>query len=164
MDRSNTSQPNNRGLTSKRSQTRSPLVGSNQSPPQQQISQLLQPPVAPVWLKSLLTIQQGSLIVFASLFGLSVIVYGYTVYTQDAWRTQHGQLRRLQSQERQQGVMNENLKHELAQAAEQPESGLVAPSPDRIVVIPSAQPRPTKSLPTPPVSQPIQKSQLSRGY
>jgi hypothetical protein len=104
------------------------------------------------------------MMIFCGLFGLSAIVYGYTVYTQDAWRNQHGQLRRLQVQERQQGVMNENLKQQMAQAAEQPESGLVAPSPDRIITIPIAPQRPAKSPATVSTPKPIQKSQLPSGY
>jgi hypothetical protein len=155
MARSNIS-PHHRSSASQRAPIRSDVVAAKHSQPQQHS--------VPVWLKSLLTIQQGSFAVFCSLLGLSAIVYGYTVYTQDLWRSQHGQLRRLQIQERQQGVMNENLKHLMAQAAEQPNSGLVAPNPERIVTIPSAPPRPAKSAATPSVVKPIPKSKLSLGY
>ena len=164
MNRSNIVPSDHRSSGSKRSQLRSNVVGTKHPRQQQQIGPIPQHQPIPVWLKSLVTMQKGASIVFASLFGLSAIVYGYTVYTQDAWRNQHGQLRRLQIQERQQGVMNENLKQQMAQAAEQPESGLVAPSPDRIVVIPSAPQRPTKSGSTPPSAKPIPKSKLSLGY
>ena len=87
------------------------------------------------------------MIIFSSVLGLSTIVYGYTVYTQSLWRSQHGQLERLQLQESQQGVMDEHLKQNMAQAAERVDSGLLAPNPDRIVFIPSAPQRPTKPLP-----------------
>ena len=104
--------------------------------------------------------QQGAMIVFSSVLGLSTLVYGYTVYTQSLWRSQHGQLERLQLQESQQGMMNEHLKQKMAQAAEQVESGLIAPSPERILIIPSAPQRPIKQLPvathsaaSPPPSQ-----------
>jgi hypothetical protein len=113
---------------------------------QQQVRQLPRHNAVPNWLKSLLAMQKISLILFGSVLGLSAIVYGYTVYTQDTWKSRHGQLKRLQKQERQQGVMNENLKQEMAKDAEKPNSGLVSPSPDRIVVVPKAPQRPAKAL------------------
>jgi hypothetical protein len=143
-------------------QTRSNVAGAKH--PQQPARRLPQNNSVPVWLKSLLTMQQGALAVFCSLFGLSTLTYGYSAYTQDLWKSQHGQLKRLQAQEHQQGVMNENLKQQMAQAAEQPESGLVAPNPDRIVVIPSAPQRPTKSPPTNSSPQSTQMSKLPLGY
>jgi hypothetical protein len=113
---------------------------------QTKVSQLPQP--IPAWLQSLSTIQRGTGILFGSVFGLTTIAYAYTVYTQDLWKNQHGQLQRLQTQERQQGVMDENLKHQLAEAADKPDSPLVSPTPKQLVFIPSAPLRPTKSVPT----------------
>lgn len=118
----------------------------------------------PLWLKYLLTMQRGALAVFCSVLGLSAIGYGYTVYTQDLWKSQHGQLRRLQLQERQQAVMNENLKQEMAKKAEDASSGLIAPNPDRIVFIPLAPQRPAKALPSHYLPQPTPTSKLPRGY
>jgi hypothetical protein len=155
----------NRSSGSKRPPSRSNVVELNQIRQQQQVRQLPQHnSVPPVWLKSLLMLQQGSLVLFCSIFGLSSIVYGYTVYTQDTWKSQHGQLKRLQKQERQQGVMNENLKQQMAKIAEQPGSGLVATTPDKIVFIPSAPQRPNKSLPTPQSPQQTPASKLPVGY
>ncbi|WP_310426883.1 hypothetical protein [Chamaesiphon sp. VAR_48_metabat_135_sub] len=154
----------NRSSSSKRPSTSSKVLGVNQIQQQRKVTQLPQHNSDPVWLKSLLTLQQGSLVLFCSIFGLSSIVYGYTVYTQDMWKSQHSQLRRLQKQERQQGVMDENLKQQMAKTAEQPGSGFVAPSPDKIVFIPTAPPRPTKSIPAPPSPQPTPASQFPVGY
>ncbi len=70
------------------------------------------------------------------------------MHTQTTWRTQQDQLRRWQSQERQQGVMNENLKQELAKTAEAKDSGLVDPKPQMAVFIHGAPPRQPKTLPT----------------
>jgi hypothetical protein len=128
-----------------------------------QVRQVSSRQVAPIWLKSLLTIQRSVMVVFCSIFGLSAIGYGYTVYTQDLWKSQHGQLRRLQNQESQGGVMNENLKQDLAQQAESSTSGLVAPTPDRNIFIPIAPQRPAKTLPT-TSARTSQLSQLPRGY
>lgn len=113
----------------------------------------------------MLSVQQGAMVIFSSVLGLSAIVYGYTVYTQSLWRSQHGQLERLQLQESQQGMMNEHLKQDMAQAADRAESGLIALSPERIVFIPSAPQRPTKSLPVATHSATLQPlSQLPVGY
>jgi hypothetical protein len=108
--------------------------------------------------------QQGAMVLFGSVLGLSALVYGYTVYTQSLWRSQHGQLERLQLQESQQGVMNEHLKQQMAKDADRSNSGLVAPNPDRLVFIPSAPQRPTKSLPTPHSTPPTRQSKLPLGY
>ena len=152
------------GSASRSAQTRSNVVDAKYSQSLQPARQIPQNNSVPIWLTSLLTMQQGALAVFCSIFGLSAIAYGYNAYTQDLWKSQHGQLKRLQAQEHQQGVMNENLKHQLAQAAEQPKSGLVAPNPDRIVVIPSAPQRPTKSPATSSSPRSIPASKLPLGY
>jgi hypothetical protein len=115
---------------------------------QQQVRQLPRRHPAPLWLKSLLTAQRVSMILFGSVFGLSSIVYGYTMHTQTTWRNQQDQLRRWQKQERQQGVMNEKLKQDLAKIAEAKGSGLVAPKPQMSVFIHGAAPRQLKPLPT----------------
>ena len=143
---------------------KSPIVGVNSTQSQQQIRQLPQS-AAPDWLTSLLAIQKGAAIVFCGVLGLSVVVYGYTARTQDAWKAQHKQLKRFQAQEHQQAVMAENIKQNLAQQAQQPESGLVDPSPQRMVFIPSAPQRPIKALasPAPPASS-APKSKLPVGY
>jgi hypothetical protein len=128
---------------------------------QPQVTELPHHNSAPVWLRSLLTIQRGSLILFGSAIGLSAIVYGHTARTQDLWKSQHQQLKRLQAQESQQALMTENINYKLVQTAEKPESGFVAPSPVRSIFILSAPQRPTKTLPV-PQSQP--KSKLPLGY
>jgi hypothetical protein len=133
---------------------KSKTVGSIDPAQQQQVRQLPRHNSVPNWLKSLLAVQRVSLILFCSILGLSTLVYGYTVYTQDTWKSQHGQLRRLQKQERQQGVMNENIKHQMAQTAEEPNSGLVSPSPDRLVIVPKAPQRPVKPRSTSPSPAP----------
>ncbi len=127
------------------------VVELNRSQPAQAVRQLNQNSVLPPWLKSLVNLQQGAKIVFMTVLGTIPIVYGYTVYTQDLWRSQHGQLNRLQSTQQQQLVMTENINNQMAEAAEQSKSGLVAPTPARMVFIPGAQPRPLKQHPQPRV-------------
>jgi hypothetical protein len=141
---------------------KSQAVGANHTQHQQQVRQLPSN-AAPAWLKCLIAVQQGAAIVFCSVLGLSVVVYGYTARTQDTWKAQHKQLKRFQAQEHQQAAMSENLKQDLAKKAEEPNSGLVDPNPNRMVFIPSAPQRPMKVLakPAPPASA---KSKLPVGY
>jgi hypothetical protein len=161
MFQPNPPRQDDRSLSTPRRRTRTNIVDLHHIS-QAKVSQLPQP--LPAWLRSLLTIQRGTGILFGSVFGLSIIVYGYTVYTQDLWKHQHGQLQRLQTQEQQQGVMDENLKHQLAEAADKPDSKLVSPTPKQLVFIPHAPLRPNKSIPTnaQPKTAPAPKAPL--GY
>ena len=87
------------------------------------------------------------------------------MHTQTTWRTQQDQLRRSQNQERQQGVMNEKLKQDLAKRAEAKESGLVAPKPEMAVFIHGAALRQPKLLPTTAQApNPIPPSKIPSGY
>ncbi|AFY96252.1 hypothetical protein [Chamaesiphon minutus] len=149
---------------STRPSVRSHVVKAKDLPQQHRVRPLPDRNAVPLWLTYLLAMQRGALVVFCSVLGLSALGYGYTVYTQDSWKSQHGQLRRLQLQERQQTVMNENLKQEMAKKAEEPASGLVAPNPERIVFIPIAPQRPAKALPSHYLPQPAPTSKLPRGY
>ena len=159
--------PNDRSRSlnaGKSSVSKRPPTTSNASGLNHRVRQLPQHNLVPIWLKLLLTMQKKAVVLLASIFGLNLILYGYTVYTQDSWKHQYGQLKRLQQQEDQQSVMNEILKHQMAQTSEQPESGLVAPQPDRIVFIPRAAQRATKSLPAAEQPKTTPVSKLSVGY
>lgn len=155
---------NSTSLASKPAPSKSTKVGVNHLQ-QQQVRQLPTHVPAPVWLRSLLAAQKVSKILFGSVFGLSLVVYGYTMHTQTTWRTQQEQLRRWQSQERQQGVMNENLKQELAKIAESKASGLVDPKPQMAVFIHTAPARQPKLLPAKAQApKPMPGSQTPSGY
>ncbi len=101
---------------------------------------------------------------FGSVLGLSILTYAYTVHIQGLWKLQHGQLKRLQTQERQQGEIDENIKHQLAEAAEQPQSKLIEPSPDLNIFIPSAPQRPTKPLPRTSSTKSVSDPKPPLGY
>lgn len=143
---------------------RSKAVESGRDRQEQQVRQLHRNVPIPPWLKSLLKIQQGAKVIFALVVGTIPIVYGYTVYTQDQWKNQHGQLNRLRAKEQQQIVMNENLKYQQAEAAEQNKSGFVAPTPDRMVFITPAPARPLKQRPQTPTTNPNPELQTPQGY
>ncbi len=132
---------------------------------QQRVRQLRTHASIPVWLRSLLAAQKVSKILFVGVFGLSLVVYGQTMHTQTTWRTSEDQLRRWNKQERQQGIMNENLKQELAKTAESQGSGLVAPKPEMAIFIQGAPPRQPKSLPDQTQApKPTPVSQVPSGY
>jgi cell division protein FtsL len=131
---------------------------------EQQVRELHRNVAVPPWLKSLLNLQKGAKVIFAVVLGTIPIVYGYTVYTQDQWKNQHGQLNRLRAREQQQVVMNENLKYQMAETAEHPSSGLVAPTPDRMVFVAPAPARPLKQRPQTPIANPNPELQTPQGY
>jgi hypothetical protein len=131
---------------------------------EQQVRQLHRPVELPPRLKFLLDMQRGSKVIFALVLGTIPIVYGYTVYTQDQWKNQHGQLNRLRAKEQQQVVMTENLKYQAAETAEQSKNGFVAPTPDRMVFISPAPARPLKQRPQTPVANPNSEIPIPQGY
>ncbi|NEQ22655.1 MAG: hypothetical protein F6K28_26435 [Microcoleus sp. SIO2G3] len=97
----------------------------------------------PKWLRLLILTQRSSSIVTFALVGLTLAVYGWTVYAQELWGRQYRQLEALQRQERQLTTANEALKQNLAQQAEQPNSRLTAPNPSSMIFLQPAAPRPT---------------------
>jgi uncharacterized protein HemX len=107
---------------------------------------------APAWLRSLWQFQYRTKFVCALLFCALPISYCFAAYTQDQWKRQHGQLKRLQDREIEQAIMTQTLKQQMSQAAQDPKNGLVDPTPDRLVFIPSASPRPLKPVAPPPTT------------
>ena len=157
-------QRDKKSSASKPTLSKSTAVGVNPDQ-QQQVRKLPSHAPAPVWLKSLLTAQKVSMALLCSVFGLSSIVYGYTMHTETTWRTQQEQLRRWENQERQQGIMTENLKQDLAKTAEAKESGLVDPKPQMAVFVHGAPPRQPKPLPAKvQASKPTPLSKVPSGY
>lgn len=128
-----------------------------------QIRPLPPPQAPPVWLKSLLTMQKGATVLFGVVFGLSSIVYGYTIQAQGTWRSQHGEWHRLENQGRQQSVINENIKQGLAKTAQDPKSGFVEPKPENTVYILPAPQRLAKPVP-PAQVQTTPVAKIPAGY
>lgn len=108
----------------------------------------------PKWLRLLILTQRGSSIVTFALVGLTLLVYGWTVYAQELWGRQYRQLEALQRQERQLTATNEALKQNLAQQAEQPGSRLTPPNPNSMIFLPPAAPRPS-TAPAAPAQTPL---------
>lgn len=101
----------------------------------------------PAWLRSLVTLQRTSNLVCFFLIASTLGVYAWTVYTQQMWSQEYRKLETLQRHERQMTATNEALKNQLAQEAERPGTGLVAPNPANTIFLPPAPQR--QSLPKP---------------
>jgi hypothetical protein len=128
------------------SQSRNPRKNNPRSASQRNRSQtpkaepidLAQQPL-PTGLQFLLRFQQATSIATFGLVGIALAVYGWTVYTPNAWSQEFKKLRTLQSHERQLVSTNEMLKNQLAKQAEKPNSGLIRPNPNYNVFLPSSK-------------------------
>lgn len=152
MQQSKLSDLNPKAAISSKVPRRSKAAEIDRRQKQPQVRELHRNTPLPPWLQSILKVQQGAKIVFVAVVGSIPFVYGYTVYTQDLWKTQYGQLNRLHVRGQQQLVMTENLKQQAAQAGDKPNSGLVAPTPDRMVFITEEPSRPLKQRSQTPTS------------
>lgn len=119
----------------------------------------------PVWLLRFYTLHRYSSVLTFLLVATTLMVYGWTVYSQELWSQGYRRLQSLQRHERQLTTTNATLTNKMAQEAEQPTAGFVSPTPARTIFLPPANNNPnstptetTPNLPT----QPPTSSQL--GY
>jgi hypothetical protein len=108
----------------------------------------------PVWLRSLLRVQQASSVVVVLLLGGALTVYGLTVYGEQRWSQEYQKLETLRLREQQLSAASEVLKHQLAKEAENPETGLTPQNPAAPIFL---QPVPESRSPVgtqPPNSEP----------
>lgn len=111
----------------------------------------------PVWLVWLLSWQRFSSAIMFLLVGGTLAVYGGTVYTQQLWSKEYRKLETLQRQERQLTAAGEVLKNKLADQAEQPGTGMVAPTPSHTLFLeptPQAAATTEATPPSTPASEP----------
>jgi hypothetical protein len=102
----------------------------------------------PFWLRSLLKLHQGSMIVTFVLISSALTLYGWTVYSQQLWSQQYEKLMTLQRTERGMTAYGEVMKNNLAQQAQHAESNLVAQSPSNTIFLQPAPQRPAKTAAT----------------
>lgn len=95
---------------------------------------------APVWLLRLYTSHRYSSVVTFLLVTSALVVYGWTVYSQELWGQGYRRLQNLQLYERQLTTTNATLKNKMAEEAEKQTSGLVSPTPDRTLFLPASPP------------------------
>lgn len=106
------------------------------------VTALPQPRPLPSWLKLLMKVQQGSTVMTLLLMGTVLAIYGWTVFTQQRWGQEYRRWGALQKHEQQLMATNEVLKNQMAQQAENPKSGFVAPDPSSMIFLAPAAPRP----------------------
>ncbi|MBD2606116.1 hypothetical protein H6G81_16680 [Scytonema hofmannii FACHB-248] len=105
----------------KGNQERVPVMPNSESPP--------------LWLLRLHTIHRNSSIAAFLLVAATLVVYGWTVYSQELWSQAYQKLQNLQRQDRQLTTTNEVLQNKMAVEGEKPSTGLVAPTPARAIFI-----------------------------
>ncbi len=111
------------------------------------VSVLPQQAELPGWLSSLAIAQRVA--VGAGLVGAiaTLGLYGLTVKSQQAWSKTYNRLELLQRNERDLLAVNEALKHQLAQQAENPRNGLVPQNTNSTIFLPPTLPqRPVSNL------------------
>ena len=80
-------------------------------------------------LRSLCLLERIVAVITFCLLGSTLGIYAWTVYIPKVWDKEFGKLETLQRHERHLLATNETLKHQLAQQAEKPETGLTHPQP-----------------------------------
>jgi len=93
---------------------------------------------SPLWLLHLYTIHRHSSVVAFLFVTVTLVIYGWTVYSQQLWTQAYRQLQNLQHHERQLTTTNEVLKEKMAQEAQRPAAGLVPPTPTGTIFVPTA--------------------------
>ncbi len=116
----------------------------------------------PVWLRSLLIMQQSSSVITFLLVVFSLGIYACTVYAQKQWSQEYRQLQKLQRNERQLTATNEMLKNQAAKDAQRSESGLVKPDVSLPIFLHPAPQR--QSLSRKPVNSSLDSSKLPIAY
>lgn len=88
------------------------------------------------WVGLIDRLEAGARYLFLGMAVMSFVAYGYMVYTQDQWQSNHRQLQKLRNQESQQAIINARLRNQAAELAEKDGSGTIDPSPSRAVFVP----------------------------
>jgi hypothetical protein len=112
----------------------------------------------PLWLLRLYTIRRHTSIMAFLLVAATLIVYGWTVYSQQLWSKSYRRLQNLQRNERQLTTKNEILKNKLAQEAQKPPAKLESPTPQRMIFMNRA---PVDSDEIPATTKPTSQMQQS---
>jgi hypothetical protein len=119
---------------------------------------------APIWVRSLLKLHQGSMIVTFLLISAALSVYGWTVYSQQLWSQQYQKLVTLQRTERGMTAYGEVMKNNLAQQAQQAGTELIAQTPSNTIFLQPAPPRPNKQTDANKPEQKAPTSKVPLGY
>lgn len=120
---------------------------------------------SPLWLLRLYSLHRYSSVVGFLLVAATLMVYGWTVYSQELWSQGYRRLQNLQRHERQLTTTNATLTNKMADEAEQPAAGLVSPTPGRTIFLPPASGSADSTSPSTMPNSPSQPSTSSSlGY
>lgn len=89
----------------------------------------------PLWLRSLLGVQQASTVAVVLLLGGALSLYGLTVYGEQRWTVEYQKLETLRRSEQQLSAASEVLKHQLAKEAQNPNTGLAPQKPAETIFL-----------------------------
>ncbi len=92
----------------------------------------------PLWLQRLNALHRYSSVTTFLVVASTLLIYGWTVYSQQLWSQNYKRLQNLHRNERQLTTTTENLKNKIAQDAEKPSAGLASPSPEGTIYLPPA--------------------------
>jgi len=117
----------------------------------------------PNWLRMLIGLERCVSVVTIALGAATVTVYGLTVSSGQQWSRDYNSLQSLQRYERQLRVANEVLKNQMAEQAENPDTGLVPQNPTNTIFIPPASERLSSAI-SPVPSTTASKLTMPLGY
>ena len=106
------------------------------------VRRLPSPDAPPHWLRSLVRMQQASLVATFALAGAVLLVYGWTVYAQQLWGKEYQKLEHLRRSERQMTTNGEVLKNKIADQSSRPGTTLIPQTPDSLIFL---KPAPARS-------------------
>jgi hypothetical protein len=121
---------------------------------------------SPIWLLRLQSVYRYSSAAAFLVVAATLVVYGWTVYSQELWGQTYRTLQSLQRNERQLITTNATLTSKMAEEAEQPAAGLVSPNPGGTIFLPpvtSKQPK-VQSSPIVPNAEIQPQTPSSLGY
>lgn len=110
-----------------------------------------------LWLLRLYKLHRYSSVVAFLLVAATLVVYGWTVYSQELWSKDYVKIQNLRRNERQLTTTNATLKNKMAEEAERPTAGLVSPTPARTIFVPLTSGNQTSTPPNTTSNPPTQQ-------
>ena len=133
---SNTSVPN-QNRRSRSSKGESPVINKNKN---SRLPVMPSNELGPVWLLRLQILNRHSSVLAFLMVATMLVVYGWTVYSQQLWSQSSKRLQSLQRQERQLMATDAAFKEQMAKEAQKAPNGLVSPTPGNMIFLPPSAP------------------------
>ncbi|MBW4668484.1 MAG: hypothetical protein KME60_13920 [Cyanomargarita calcarea GSE-NOS-MK-12-04C] len=121
-------------VINKNKNSRLPIMPSNES--------------GPMWLLRLQILNRHSSLLAFLMVATMLVVYGWTVYSQQLWSQSSKRLQSLQRQERQLMATDAALKEQMAKEAQKAPNGLVSPTPGNMIFLPPSAPGSPNQVPS----------------